>query len=128
MKKSELLSALADKLSIESFHDHSNNGLQVDSRKGEIRKVVSGVDATLPLFKAAAEAGAPFDFVFTDLWMPNMNGTEFIEKLRADPRFAKLPVFALTADTEYQRDERGSLFTGVLLKPVTVAKLQELFE
>ncbi len=58
MKKSELLSALADKLSIESFHDHSNNGLQVDSRRGEIRKVVSGVDATLPLFKAAAEAGA----------------------------------------------------------------------
>ena len=58
MKKCELLSALADKLCIESFHDHSNNGLQVDSRKGEIRKVVSGVDATLPLFKAAAEAGA----------------------------------------------------------------------
>ena len=58
MNKTELLAALADKFDIEAFHDVSNNGLQVDSRRQEIGKVVTGVDATLPLFKAAAEAGA----------------------------------------------------------------------
>ena len=69
----------------------------------------------------------PFDFVFSDFWMPNMNGLELIEKLRADPRFAGLPVFALTADTETQRDARAGLFTGILLKPLTYAKLVEVF-
>ena len=58
MDKTELLATLADKVDIEAFHDVSNNGLQVDSRRKEIRKVVTGVDATLPLFKAAVEAGA----------------------------------------------------------------------
>ena len=76
---------------------------------------------------SAKKAGDPFDFVFSDLWMPNMNGIEFIGKLRADPRFVRLPIFALTADTEYRRDERGGLFTGVLLKPLTYDKLIEAF-
>ena len=58
MDKTELLAALADKFAIDTFSDYSNNGLQVDSRRKEIQKVVTGVDATLPLFKAAAEAGA----------------------------------------------------------------------
>ena len=58
MKKTELIAALADKMAIDTFDDVSNNGLQVDSGRTEIGKVVTGVDATLPLFKAAAEAGA----------------------------------------------------------------------
>ena len=58
MDKTELIATLADKFDIEAFHDVSNNGLQVDSRRQEIGKVVTGVDATLPLFKAAAEADA----------------------------------------------------------------------
>ena len=48
-----------------------------------------------------------------------MNGMELIEKLRADPRFAVLPVYAVTADAEYRNDPRSGLFTGVLLKPMT---------
>ena len=70
--------------------------------------------------------GQPYDFVLTDLWMPKMNGMEFIERLRTDSRFRTLPVFALTADTEYQRDARATLFTGILLKPLTYAKLMEV--
>ena len=57
--------------------------------------------------------------------MPNMNCLEFIEKLRADPRFAELPVFGLTADTEFQHDARAKFFTGILLKPLTYEKLVE---
>ena len=75
----------------------------------------------------ALKNGSPYDFIFSDFWMPNMNGMEFIEKLRADPRFSRLPVFALTADTEFRADARTDLFTGVLLKPVTYEKLVKVF-
>jgi len=75
----------------------------------------------------ALKAGEPHDFVFSDLWMPNLNGLEFIEKLRDDQRFAKLPVYAVTADTEYGNDDRFGLFTGILLKPLTYGKLAEAF-
>ena len=68
---------------------------------------------------SAAKAGSPHDFVFSDFWMPNVNGLEFVEKLRADPRFGDLPVFAVTADTEARDDPRSRLFTGILLKPLT---------
>ena len=76
---------------------------------------------------SAGKAGAPYDFIFSDLWMPNMNGFEFIGKLRADSRFADVPVYAVTADTEFRRDARTYLFTGILLKPLTYAKLSEVF-
>ncbi len=58
MQKKELLAALADKLAVSSFDDFANNGLQVDSRRDEIRTVCTGVDATLPFFEAAVAAGA----------------------------------------------------------------------
>ena len=75
----------------------------------------------------AERSDNPYDFVFSDLWMPNMNGIELIEKLRADSRFTRLAVFAVTADTEFQRDDRNKLFSGILLKPLTYNKLVEAF-
>ena len=65
--------------------------------------------------------------VFTDLWMPNINGIELTEKLRDNSRFRRLPVYAVTADAEFLRDDRNKLFTGILLKPLTYAKLLETF-
>ena len=85
-----------------------------------------GMEALAKL-DAAVKEGRPCDFVFSDLWMPNMNGVEFIEKLRADSRFNRLPAFALTADTEFKNDPRTVLFTGVLLKPLTYDKLVRVF-
>ena len=69
----------------------------------------------------------PFDCVLTDIWMPKMNGRELVSKIRADERFAGLPVYAVTADVEEQKafSERG--FTGVLLKPLTIGILSGLF-
>ena len=76
---------------------------------------------------SAENEGHPYDLIFSDLWMPNMNGIEFIEKLRNDTRFNRLPVFAVTADTECKNDSRTNLFTGILLKPLTYEKLVEVF-
>ena len=85
-----------------------------------------GVEALAEL-DSAVKTDRPYDFIFSDIWMPNMNGVELIEKLRADPRFSRLPVFALTADTECKRDARTELFTGIFLKPLTYGKLMEMF-
>ena len=84
-------------------------------------------EEALAKLDSAVKAGRPHDFILSDLWMPVMNGLEFIEKLRADSRFSGLPVFAVTADTEADRDARTGLFTGVLLKPMTYDKLVEVF-
>lgn len=60
--------------------------------------------------------------------MPNMDGRSLVSKIRADERFAKLPVYAVTADIEEKKTfaERG--FTGVLLKPLTIDKLSRTFD
>ena len=85
-----------------------------------------GVEALAKL-DSSAKAGNSYDLVFSDFWMPNMNGLEFIEKLRADARFGHLPAIAVTADTEYHKDTRFRLFNDVLLKPLTYGKLIEVF-
>ena len=85
-----------------------------------------GVEALAKL-DAAAKAETPYDFVLSDLWMPNMNGLELIDRIRGDSRFERLPVFAVTADTESHRDPRTVFFSGILLKPLTYAKLMDTF-
>ena len=92
-----------------------------------IKQAADGEEAFSEL-ASALKAGNPYDFVFADFWMPNMNGLELIEKLRADPRFKSLSVFALTADTEVNQDARANLFTGILLKPVTYNNLVALLK
>ena len=85
-----------------------------------------GAEALAEIEKAA-KAGNPYDFVFSDFWMPGMNGMEFIKNLRADCRFSNLPVILVTADTEFQKNSGISLFNDVLLKPVTHDKLLNVF-
>ena len=99
-------------------------------RKAGIASIDVADDGAEALSKldSSAKAGNPYDFVFSDFWMPNMNGLEFIEKLRADSRFGHLPAIAVTADTEFHKDSRFRLFNDVLLKPLTYGKLMEVFK
>jgi dinuclear metal center YbgI/SA1388 family protein len=53
----EIVTFLDKELSVASFSDDSNNGLQVEN-SGQVRKICCGVDATLAFFEAAAERGA----------------------------------------------------------------------
>lgn len=86
----------------------------------------NGVEALAALNSAA---GTPdrHDFIFTDFWMPEMNGLELVEKLRADSRFADMRIFAVTADTEFINDSRAKLFNGILMKPLGYKRLVSVF-
>ncbi|MBO7088896.1 MAG: response regulator, partial [Lentisphaeria bacterium] len=90
----------------------------------DVETAVDGRDA----WEKIHASERPFDCVLTDIWMPEMNGRELVAKIRMDERFAELPVYAVTADVEEQKNfaERG--FTGVLLKPLTVNTLSEFFK
>ena len=67
-----------------------------------------------------------FDLVLSDLWMPEMDGYELVHAVRADENLARLPVYLLTADVEARNQAESNGFTGILLKPITLEKIQSL--
>ena len=90
----------------------------------DVETAVDGQDA----WEKLQASKRPFDYVLTDVRMPNMDGRELVEKIRADKRFTGLPVYAVTADVEEQKSFAESGFTGVLLKPLTTDILSSLFQ
>lgn len=57
VQRDELESHLADLLALDRFEDYGPNGLQVEGR-AEVRRLVSGVTASLALIDAAIDCGA----------------------------------------------------------------------
>ena len=82
--------------------------------------------------KTAIELAAetPFDLVISDIGMPEMNGYELAESLRARSDYGGTPLIAITGYTEY--DDRGrSLragFNAHLTKPINPSQLLNLIE
>ena len=71
-----------------------------------------------------------FDIIFTDYYMPEMNGTEFTAQLRkkSDKYFDAVPVIAITGDTseETKQEFINSGITDYIEKPVEISKLKEI--
>lgn len=67
------------------------------------------------------------DVVLTDMWMPEMDGTELTRQIRRRADLKGLPVYAVTADVEAVKTSAEKGFTGVLLKPLTIKALSALF-
>jgi len=63
--------------------------------------------------------------VVTDLMMPVMDGVELIQRLRADPQTADLPVLAITADASEQAESRAREAGAVdfVTKPIDLPTL-----
>ncbi|MBA7465410.1 Sensor histidine kinase RcsC [subsurface metagenome] len=55
----------------------------------------------------AALRSQTFDVVLTDIEMPDMNGFEFAESIRADNNFGQMPIIALSAMVSPAAIERG---------------------
>lgn len=73
------------------------------------------------------ERDAKIDLVFSDLWMPELDGYGLIRAIRSNAKFLRLPVYLITADVEACKQANAADFTGVLYKPVTLEKLRSLF-
>jgi len=71
-------------------------------------------------------AGA-FDFVVSDVNMPNMNGFDLLRQIRADEALKKLPVLMVTAEAKKEdiitAAQAGA--SGYIVKPFTKATLEE---
>ena len=69
----------------------------------------------------------PFDFVISDINMPNMNGFELLSGIRAEPSIAHLPVLMVTAEARKEdiilAAKNGA--SGYIVKPFTGATLHE---
>ena len=67
------------------------------------------------------------DVVLTDMWMPEMDGTQLAEAMHRDRALAEIPVVAVTADVDVGSTYDMSLFAKIIAKPVTGDKLKILF-
>ncbi|MBP1466875.1 response regulator [Candidatus Chloroploca sp. M-50] len=65
-------------------------------------------------------ATVPIDLMVTDLTMPRLDGLALVERIRSDPRYARMPIVIVTASSK-ETDEIKAAGIGVnafLTKPV----------
>ncbi len=71
--------------------------------------------------------GGNFDFVVSDVNMPNMTGFELLAQIRADEHLKSLPVLMVTAEAKKENilaaAQAGA--SGYIVKPFTKATLEE---
>ena len=70
---------------------------------------------------------AKFDFVVSDINMPNMNGFELLNAIKADAALKHLPVLMVTAEARKEDIVRAAQdgASGYIVKPFTKATLEE---
>lgn len=76
----------------------------------------------------AVETGS-FDLILLDLRMPDMNGVEFIEEVRRQPRFNHTPIILTTAEpdgSELMIQARGLGVSAVVKKPWKPQELRDV--
>jgi len=71
--------------------------------------------------------GAKYDFVVSDINMPNMNGFDLLRAVKADDSLKHLPVLMVTAEARKEdivlAAQTGA--AGYIVKPFTKATLEE---
>ncbi|MGV3623697.1 MAG: response regulator [Archangium sp.] len=69
---------------------------------------------------------SPFSLVMTDLYMPVLDGFQLLEKMRATPSLAAIPVVAISAGGQDAREKAMKLGVNVFLKkPVRFAEVMD---
>lgn len=83
----------------------------------EVLEAAHGVEALALL------ADSQVDLVFTDLMMPVMDGRQLIERLRADPRTARIPIVMASANPS-----ATAAADATLRKPVPPQRILDVIE
>jgi two-component system chemotaxis sensor kinase CheA len=77
----------------------------------------------------ALRSGQTFDVVLTDIEMPDMNGFEFAETIRADQHLSTMPIIALSSMVSPAAIERGGSPASTMRhrfdRPGLIAALKE---
>ena len=64
----------------------------------EIDTAKDGVEA-LSKIEAAAEASNPYDIVFLDWGLPNMNGFQLLTTLRKEPKYKNMAIIMMSSES-----------------------------
>ncbi len=92
----------------------------------DITEAVDGIKA----WEAISTASPPFGLVISDWNMPNCTGLDLLKRVRADPRFVKLPFVMVTAEAEQHQivDAMKSGVSNYVIKPFTAEILKGKLE
>jgi two-component system sensor histidine kinase/response regulator len=99
-------------------------------------ELLEGVGATVEVANNGKEAvdrlfggpiPPPYDVVLMDLQMPVMDGHQANAKIRSDPRFAALPIYAMTAHATLEERDHclANGMAGHIAKPIDPALLYD---
>jgi two-component system sensor histidine kinase/response regulator len=83
-----------------------NQQIAVELLQGAGAQVEVAANGTESLEMLAARGAGHYDAVLMDLQMPEMDGFEATTRIRADARFAELPIIAMTAHAMLEERER----------------------
>lgn len=92
--------------------------------RGPTYEVVLCEDAESALVRANDKK--PYDIIVCDFMLPGMSGLELIQRLRANPMVAKVPILMISAHTNYGMDDRAKAVGAnhFLNKPFTLSQLR----
>ena len=80
-------------------------------------------------YKAAIDAGTPYDIVFMDVVMPEMDGKEAVKEIRKiESNLGRERTTIYMVSASEMLDEIEGLVSGLLRKPASRKLLDELFQ
>lgn len=103
---------------------------EMTSNWGMLTTSAESANLGLQLIEAAFDEGEPFSIVITDASMPDVDGFQLVEKLRADSRFTNVPVLMLTS-ADRPGDIQRCQTLGIrrrMIKPVKQSELLQSIE
>ncbi|MBA2721602.1 MAG: Nif3-like dinuclear metal center hexameric protein [Methylibium sp.] len=124
--RDELDSYLSTLLEVDRFKDYGPNGLQVEG-KPQVRKLVSGVTASLAFIEAAAAAGADAVLVHHGLFWRNQDGrvTGWLKRRIATLLQHDLSLFAYHLPLDAHPEHGNNAQLGAKLKFATEGRFGE---
>jgi CheY-like chemotaxis protein len=83
--------------------------------------------STLELLRSAAEEGAPYHLAILDMQMPEMDGLELAQKIKADPKISSTKLIMLSSIGRRGEDEeaRQASIDAYLTKPIRQSQLYD---